>query len=179
MKCQRCQQNEATVHYTQVVNGEKTEIHLCEQCAEQEGYMNFSKDNMSIHQLLTSMFPFDQTFNQQQSVNTKQHHLTCDKCGTTYQQFRKRGKFGCSHCYHAFEAYLNPIFRRVHSGNTKHVGKIPKRVGGNLHKQRELEQLQDRLQQLIHDEAFEDAAQVRDEIRKLKEELQRDQDGDA
>ncbi|SEQ84889.1 UvrB/UvrC motif-containing protein [Piscibacillus halophilus] len=179
MECQRCQQNEATVHYTQVVNGEKTEIHLCEQCAEQEGYMNFSNENMSIHQLLTSMFPFDQNVNQAQSIQTQQHNLQCDRCGTTYQQFRKRGKFGCSNCYRAFESNLNPLFRRVHSGNTKHVGKIPRRIGGNLHKQRELEQLQAKLQQLVYDEAFEEAAQVRDEIRKLKEELQQNKDGEA
>ncbi|RPF49956.1 UvrB/UvrC motif-containing protein [Aquisalibacillus elongatus] len=178
MNCQRCQEREATVHYTQVINGQKTEIHLCEQCAEQEGYMNFSNDNLSIHQLLTSMFPFDQNVNQKQSVQTT-HRLTCDRCGTTYQEFRNRGKFGCSHCYLAFESYLNPIFRRVHSGNTKHVGKIPKRIGGNLHKQRELEQLQNNLQQLIHDEAFEEAAQVRDEIRQLKEDLNENKGGDA
>ncbi|TFB14757.1 hypothetical protein E3U55_13220 [Filobacillus milosensis] len=178
MECQRCHQNEATVHYTQVVNGQKTEIHLCEKCAEHEGYMDFNDDSLSIHQLLTSMFPFDQNVSQQQSFQAQQT-LKCDRCGTTYQQFRKMGKFGCSQCYASFESYLTPIFKRVHSGNTKHVGKIPKRVGGKLHKQRELEQLQEKLQQLIHDEAFEEAAQVRDEIRTLKEELNKGKDGDA
>ncbi|GEL78097.1 UvrB/UvrC motif-containing protein [Tenuibacillus multivorans] len=178
MKCQRCHENEATIHYTQVINSEKTEVHLCEQCAEQEGYMNFNEDHFSIHQMLTNMFPFDQTMNHQQKVQT-QESLRCDRCGTTYQEFRQRGKFGCSKCYQAFESYLDPIFKRVHGGNTNHVGKIPKRIGGNLHKQRELDQLQGKLNQLVRDEAFEEAAQVRDQIRKLKEEINQDKGGEA
>src|SRR5690625_4585298 len=178
MKCQRCEQNEATMHYTQVVNGEKTEVHLCNQCADKEGYMNFHNNGLSIHQFLTSMFPFDQPMSQKQSI---QSHTTlqCDHCGLTYDEFRNKGKFGCNHCYEAFEPYLNPIFKRVHSGNERHVGKIPKRAGGNLHKQREMDKLKHELVQLIEKEAFEDAAQVRDRIKALREEIESEKGGDV
>ncbi|PKR76626.1 hypothetical protein CEY16_14800 [Halalkalibacillus sediminis] len=170
MKCQRCQENDAAVHYTQVINGEKSEIHLCQDCASQDGNMGLPNGGMSIHQFLTGMFPFDQNLNQKQKVHPSRS-LVCDRCGMSYEEFRSKGKFGCSNCYKAFEAYLDPIFKRVHSGNTKHVGKVPKRLGGKLHKERELNQLKEKLQQLIQQEEFEEAAKIRDEIRSLHEEI--------
>jgi protein arginine kinase activator len=33
MLCQNCNEKEATVQLTKIVNGEKTELHLCEDCA--------------------------------------------------------------------------------------------------------------------------------------------------
>ncbi|MET3684062.1 protein arginine kinase activator [Alkalibacillus flavidus] len=180
MLCQNCQQHEASVHYTQVVNGQKKEMHLCEQCAQGEGYMDFANENLSLHHFLTNMFPFDQTMNQsQQQQMSASKTIQCDGCGLTYHEFRHQGKFGCSQCYEAFADYLDPIFKRVHSGNTEHVGKIPKRLGGDLHKRREIDQLQDDLQRKIHEENFEEAANIRDQIRALKEELHNDDGGET
>ena len=33
MLCQVCNKNEATVHYTKIINGEIEELHICEECA--------------------------------------------------------------------------------------------------------------------------------------------------
>ena len=33
MLCEICGENEATFHYSEVVNGNKTEHHLCSECA--------------------------------------------------------------------------------------------------------------------------------------------------
>ena len=35
MICQECQERPATLHYSKVINGEKTDIHLCEKCADE------------------------------------------------------------------------------------------------------------------------------------------------
>lgn len=37
MVCQNCGKNEANVKYTQIVNGVKKEMVLCEECAEKMG----------------------------------------------------------------------------------------------------------------------------------------------
>ncbi|GAA0469922.1 UvrB/UvrC motif-containing protein [Alkalibacillus silvisoli] len=178
MQCQKCQQHEASVHYTQVVNGQKKEVHLCEQCAHEEGYMDFTNEGLSLHHFLTNMFPFDQSINQQHKEKVHPaESLTCQGCGLSYSQFRRKGKFGCSQCYETFDSYLNPIFKRVHSGNTEHVGKIPKRIGGDIHKRKEIDQLKKNLQQVIEDENFEEAAQIRDRIRNLKQDLDDAQQG--
>lgn len=176
MECQRCHKNDASVHYTQVINGKKDEVHLCEECAEKEGYMDFSNQHLSMHQFLTSMVPLDSAFIKSQSIKPETT-TQCDYCGMTYGEFRRKGKFGCSHCYESFSSYLTPLLKRVHSGNTEHVGKIPKRIGGNLHKQREVESLQTKLQEAIQAEAFEEAATIRDQIHQLKQELEEERKG--
>ena len=37
MFCERCKQREATVHLTEIIRNEKTEIHLCDSCARDMG----------------------------------------------------------------------------------------------------------------------------------------------
>ena len=37
MLCQNCGKNEANVRYTQIVNGNKKEMVLCQECAEKMG----------------------------------------------------------------------------------------------------------------------------------------------
>ena len=39
MKCEHCSENEANFFYKSVVNGKKTEVHLCSDCARELGYM--------------------------------------------------------------------------------------------------------------------------------------------
>ncbi|MFG6117320.1 UvrB/UvrC motif-containing protein [Halobacillus sp. MO56] len=180
MECQECHQRPATVHLTKVVNEEKTEVHVCEQCAKEKGY---GESSFSLNNLLSGLLNFDAAA----SINSgtapsstpPAQKLQCPKCGLTYQEFTRIGKFGCAKCYETFDDKLNPIFRRVHSGNTEHNGKIPKREGGNLHLRKEVEQKKHLLHQLIEKEEFEEAAKVRDQIRKLEKQLQNEQGGDG
>ena len=37
MLCELCKQSQATVHLTEIVNEQMTELHLCETCANQKG----------------------------------------------------------------------------------------------------------------------------------------------
>src|SRR5699024_895393 len=92
----------------------------------------------------------------------------CPKCEMTLSEFKRVGKFGCSECYQTFSSQLDPIFRRVHSGNTTHLGKIPKRKGGHLHLKKDLKSLRTDLQVFIQNEEFEKADDVRDEIKELE-----------
>ena len=39
MLCQECNKRPATLHFTKIVNGEKTEFHICESCAREKGEM--------------------------------------------------------------------------------------------------------------------------------------------
>ena len=40
MKCQKCGRNQANVFYTQNINGRKSEIHLCSECADELNVFN-------------------------------------------------------------------------------------------------------------------------------------------
>ncbi len=37
MLCEECGKRMATLHFTKIINGEKTEYHLCEVCAKEKG----------------------------------------------------------------------------------------------------------------------------------------------
>lgn len=170
MECNECKKRPATLHFTQIINGQKTEIQVCELCAKKKGYMNNSEESYSLHDLLTGLFNFSssQIDLQNDDLFAQIEELECSKCKMTFNDFQRIGKFGCANCYDVFKVKLDSIFRRVHSGNTKHHGKIPKRKGGKLHTKKELEIYRIELQQLIEQEEFEQAAIVRDKIRKLE-----------
>ncbi|MFD2657916.1 MULTISPECIES: UvrB/UvrC motif-containing protein [Gracilibacillus] len=178
MECQECKQNPATVHFAQVINGEKTEIHVCQQCAKEKGYVSQEEDAYSLHHLLSGLFNPKPNAINHQSHKTAGKELQCDKCGMTYQQFARIGKFGCASCYHTFSEHLNPLFRKVHSGNTAHEGKVPKRVGSDIYQRKKLRDLKVKLQQAIAEEAFEEAAKIRDEIRSLEKNLNHHEERD-
>ena len=42
MFCENCGKNYANVKYTKIINGEKTEIHLCDECSTKMGIQNFN-----------------------------------------------------------------------------------------------------------------------------------------
>ncbi|SET72578.1 protein arginine kinase activator [Oceanobacillus limi] len=180
MQCQECQKRQATLHFTQVINGNKTEVQLCEVCAKEKGYMSYPEDGYSLHNLLTGLFNFDssQMKTPQGSQFQQVKELQCSKCNMTFSEFKRVGKFGCAECYHTFATHLDPIFRRVHSGNSKHHGKIPKRKGGDLHLKKQVETYKQELQNLIVNEAFEEAATVRDKIKDLEKQIQNKEAGD-
>jgi len=174
MNCEDCGKRPATLHLTKIVNGEKTEYHICEQCAKEKGDVISGFSNFSIHNLLSGLLNFDpmtkgnnHTGNQSAAPSKPLH---CENCGLTYAQFSKSGRFGCSDCYQFFGARLDPLFRRIH-GNTNHIGKVPERTGGQLKIRKELEQLKNALQQYIATEEFEKAAEIRDRIRALEQKM--------
>ncbi len=169
MMCQECGSKPATLHFTKIVNGEKTEFHFCDSCAREKGELIPGTSNgFSIHNLLSGLLDFDPTG--KGSASSKPQHSRCEECGLTYTQFSKIGRFGCSSCYQYFSDRLDPLFKRVH-GNVVHVGKVPVRSGGKIKQQRELERLKRELQLRVEREEFEAAASLRDKIRALEREI--------
>lgn len=168
MVCQECGKRPATLHFTKIVNGEKTEFHFCETCAREKGELIPGASNgFSIHSLLSGLLDLDPAGKGQVSGSKAPEVLRCEECGMTYSQFSKLGRFGCSSCYKYFSDRLDPLFKRVH-GNTAHVGKIPRRSGGRIQMKRQIEELKKELQYRIVQEEFEAAAEIRDRIRELE-----------
>ncbi len=173
MICQECNQNPATLHFTKIVNGEKTEVHLCEKCAQEKGemFMLHGGSSFSFNNLLAGILNMDTAFQHpNQNAFQQEEVLQCEKCSMTYPQFINTGRFGCSHCYETFKEQLKPVLRRLHGGNWSHHGKIPKRAGGWIHLRKKIEELKGLLKEKITNEEFEKAAEIRDEIRSLEKE---------
>jgi len=116
MICQYCKKNEATIHFTQIVDGAIKKINLCDECAKKLG---LSKD---------LAFPLMETLqNMHQEARQKNggDGQTCPYCGYTLQDIEKKGRIGCPECYNAFSDKMEAIFRDVQRGE-KHIGKTIK-----------------------------------------------------
>ncbi|SFJ37015.1 UvrB/UvrC motif-containing protein [Thermoflavimicrobium dichotomicum] len=172
MLCPECGKRPATIHYTKIINGNKTEQYLCEVCAHEKGDVPTFENGFSFQKLLSSFLNFEPSFSEHESRATVKHQtLRCPTCGMTYNQFGKFGRFGCSDCYYTFRTHLEPMLRRIH-GHTTHRGKIPERTKGALKIRRKLELLKEELARKVQAEEFEEAAKIRDQIRALQEQLE-------
>lgn len=158
MLCESCQQHEATIHLTQVVNGQSRELHLCEDCAEESG-LNV-QNVMSIPELLFGMGAAESGGAGEQKDAGK----SCPHCHLRGQDFKKHGRLGCPRCYETFEAELAPMLAAMHKG-PRHVGKIPESLRKGLEASGRLAELKARLEAALREEKYEEAALLRDQIR--------------
>lgn len=167
MICERCNQRNATVHLTHVVNNSKSEMNVCEYCARELQQEAFGAGmNFNLHNLLGGLM-----FNEYNPSVKLQKDISCEKCGTSQRQFAKGGLLGCSHCYDSFDDKITPLVKRI-QGTAMHTGKVPKRTGGKARINKEIRTLKSAIQQHIENEEFEKAAELRDKIRSLEEKLQ-------
>lgn len=160
MLCNECGKNNASVHVTKIINGQKTETHLCEECAKKHSSFN---PNFSMESFFSSLL--SDAFGE--AISTEQG---CSSCGMTYEQFMHFGKFGCSECYNSFKDRLMPVIKSI-QGYENHVGKIPEETGGKIKIMREIEDLRNQLRQRVENEEYEIAAELRDKIREMEKEL--------
>jgi protein arginine kinase activator len=156
VKCQHCS-NPATVHLTDIVNKQKKELHLCQECAEKHQLINQNELNLpAILQTLIGQHVGQLT--------DELARLTCPACGIKYMEFRADGRLGCPHDYEAFRLGLEPLLLRIHRSK-KHVGKSPRQRERAVNLQAELVQLRQQLRTAVEAEAYETAAHLRDLIR--------------
>lgn len=167
MLCERCKKNEATVHIIRVVNGDRKEHHYCESCAVTQENIDFDTP-FAANSFLTGLIESIQ------STPMKVNYIkttTCSKCGMNYGRFKQTGRLGCDECYRAFEDKLLPLIKRV-QGSEQHTGKVLGRATGPVKIKHEIEHLKASLQYALAQEAYEEAAQLRDQIRALEKEYQ-------
>src|SRR5690242_16381209 len=80
MKCQACS-SPATVHFTDIKNGQKKELHLCQKCAEKHQFLQKQELNLpAIVQALLGQHLGPLT--------DELSRLTCPTCGIKYMEFR-------------------------------------------------------------------------------------------
>ena len=161
MVCNLCDKNLATVHLTEIINDQMRELHLCENCAREKG------TEMEQHFGIQDMLAGLADLNEEELEEDAGDRQKCGVCGMTYRDFRKGGRLGCGNCYEVFKKKLIMILRRIH-GSTRHVGRIPARTSHDVTEKLRIQELKRKLQRAIEMEEFEEAARLRDEIRKLE-----------
>lgn len=148
MKCSKCGKNNANITYNQNINGEVTNLNLCEECAHKLGIFNSFDDIFSPMVLdLDYILP---------------EEIKCKKCGYTLSKYRNSGLFGCDSCYDTFKNEIDSILLKL-QGKNRNVQKLESNKNDKPESQEE--KLRKELEQLVKDEKFEEAAVVRDKIK--------------
>ncbi len=193
MLCQNCGKNEVNFRYTQIINGVKKEMALCDKCARELGLESIDF-NMPINfsSFFTDFFHDTEGF---LPSFTKTNLLECNKCGMTFDDFANTGEFGCGNCYITFADRISPVLKNLH-GSSKHIGReykdsideleynkkqfedsqnkkgtkketTEKQEKAEQKDKSEIEKLKKELQKAIKEERYEDAAKIRDQIAKM------------
>jgi protein arginine kinase activator len=155
MTCQRCQ-DEATVHLTETVDGQRRKLDLCASCAREAGVALPEKPPpLALDAVVQTLIVAHVG-----ELVGEMADLTCPDCRLKFMEFRARGRLGCPHDYQVFMRGLLPLLQRVH-GATRHVGKIARRRPEVSERLR----LRSRLREAIVREDYELAVTLRDQLR--------------
>lgn len=181
MLCEKCNSNEATIHYTEIINGVKNEHHLCSECAKEADlglYSDLFDGEFSFANLIKSILANGNNAKNQQISPLSQ--IVCPKCHMTYEEFTKEGKFGCAECYNVFGPLIMDNLKKI-QGSLSHTGKTPEKpeeLPADIHEEVKeadnkaaadnIEELRLQLKHAVQVEEYDEAARLRDEIRRLE-----------
>lgn len=182
MLCEKCKKNEATFYYHENVNGAEKTYRLCADCAaelEKSGEI----ETLSTDKLFDSFFeefenPFKSMnkmlsgfFGESGGLLSSSRHTTeekkCKTCGMTLREFAESGMAGCPDCYAAFAKELEPTISRV-QGKRAHIGRAPSGMREKIEQKHRIDELEAERKEAVKNENYERAAEIRDELRRLR-----------
>ncbi|MBZ0255827.1 UvrB/UvrC motif-containing protein [bacterium] len=169
MICEICKKKQAKLHITQVKDDQKLTIHICHECAQENGIAGPSiNTSFSVEAHMTGSAQIKEP----SAEPTRDEHLhkTCPQCGLSYSAFKESGRLGCSSCYEVFAEQLKPLLQKVQKDFT-HKGKAPRTESETLTLKRSISDLRLQLKDAVRQEQFELAAKLRDQIRGMESEL--------
>lgn len=177
MLCEKCKKRTATVFYNENINGKTSSYSLCGECAAK------LREKGEISEITSMIGSFADPFSDLHEnlfggffSSPKQKGLSSQKkctCGYTYFEISQKGKVGCPMCYTVFKEELAPMLRSIH-GTTSHTGSVPSRHRAKRERNERLKVLKKQLHDAIQKEDYEQAAALRDEMRALQAEKEKE-----
>ena len=165
MLCEICHSRPATVQLTQIVNDQKRELHLCQQCAEEHGFtLPFGVLPHLFGGLLLKLI------GQTHPEVPTEELPHCPSCGLSFRDIERTGLLGCAECYETFADQLRTLLRRIH-GSAKHVGSRPPRMR-QAEATQSPEEIRRALEEAVAREDYERAAELRDLLRDITRRMQ-------
>lgn len=162
--CSICKEKPATVFLSNINSeNKKVDLDLCDSCAKAKGIDDPSALLLASVDLMLGLGAAQEI---EQAAGGSE--LKCVRCGFTQADLKKSGRLGCPDCYRTFADGLSSLLKSMHKG-TRHVGKAPEALRATRDYADKLKQLQKKLTKAIESENFEEAAQLRDEIKQINE----------
>lgn len=180
MLCENCKKREANVRYSENINGVKKEMHLCDECSRKLGItdkMDFRMPTFDLSNFFGSFLEDFSSSSDFMPLLSEVKQIKCDSCGSSFDDIINTGRYGCANCYDVFEDRMDPILKKLQGAN-RHNGRLGKISDNKVKFEKEenkkksdssenkLQKLQDDLKLAIKEERYEDAAKIRDEIKK-------------
>ena len=161
MLCEDCQEREAELQLTAIIDGEMRTLNLCAVCASARGLSTGPSAPAPLADFLAQLGPAA-------TPREEGSDEPCPYCGITEREFRRTGRLGCPQCYAHFEPQLRGLLRRLH-GSPQHVGKLYMSAGSEAGDRiARLSAMRRRLQRAVDTEDFELAAELRDRIHEME-----------
>ncbi len=168
-----CCSNLAVVHETIVVEGRRSEVHLCAEHAAERGYL-LQGDGDS---LLPAGLPLSKLLKKSAadpaapavSSTSARTPKACSSCGMTMASLRETQLVGCAECYRALEEELAILIGRTQEGATTHAGRHPMHAAKLIDRAAVRNRLTRDLREAVSREEFERAARIRDEMLALSD----------
>ncbi|MPQ42349.1 UvrB/UvrC motif-containing protein [Clostridium tarantellae] len=171
MLCEKCNKNEATISIVKIINGNREQMMVCEQCASRlidKPISNFKDlDGEEFKKLLSTLMDIP---NKDKSIDFKK--LKCDICNLSYKDIKEKEALGCGNCYKIFYDVLNEC-NKINKNNI-YQGKFPKKYGEKFQEKVKIKLLSEELKTAISTEDYEQAAKLRDKIKELSKRLEGD-----
>ncbi len=171
-KCQICGKR-ASIYLTQIINGQATDLALCETCAREKGLfdpqsLTFAEKffpeafKKKVDKLVKELIGREGEASQpNQARQYSGDMLTeCPACHFTLGDFRRCGRLGCPDCYTVFAQEINA--EQLADNEAPNTAPATEESIA-IHRSK----LEQQLQAAINREDYETAAALRDELKKL------------
>lgn len=152
MLCDDCKKKPASIFFKDVVSGKISELRLCLECAQKRGLVASKK-----------MSPIETLQKLLKEKTAQDEQVICPVCCLSLAEFKRVGRFGCTHCIHAFEPHIRHLIKEIQESE-RHIGR---RAKPGEHKGMEIFKLREELKKAIENEAYEEAAKIRDQLKAL------------
>jgi len=169
MLCDRCKNNHAAIHLTEIIKDQRSEIHICEECAKAVGFNGKLSKYQVNHDALSDYITHHPTQNSEL--------LMCSNCGITSKDIQQTGKTGCPQCYEDLKDLISSTILKNHD---MYSGKVPMNyISVLVEEPMEIieeddsldliskENLLEMLDLAVMEERYEDAAYLRDRINEM------------
>jgi protein arginine kinase activator len=150
MLCDDCKNRPAAIFFKEVLPDKIVELHLCEECAAKRGLLVTKK--MSPVEILHRLL---------KQKSAQDEKVICPGCYMSLAEFKRTGRFGCNQCITVFDAHIRHFIKQIHQSD-RHIGR---KASPGTKKGLQIYKLREDLKKALDNEAYEDAARIRDKLK--------------
>jgi len=172
MKCDLCNTNEATIYLIRIQDNTVKRINICEECAKKYSFLSDEDFHNDFANILYEFFgegsnPASGRVKKIWGNLSYRRNRKCPYCGIDLETIKKTGLVGCGNCYRELGSALLPLIKNI-QGTLENKSKAPLNTSKKIRAEVSIRKLRHKLQNEILIENFEEAARIRDKIKRLE-----------